>query len=302
MADNDKKGIKLVKDFAKQVLFRLTYIGKDVADEVSGNQYICNKISEGKPFAAVRFGAVEARCVSKWMRKKAYSAYNLQSVSEAAGFFPNSKEMVDLFCEVYVEAASTADILAVWGVQDERKIVDKYCNKAKLTRVLALEPYFYSIPWSSALEGKKVLIVHPFIETIKGQLEHKNELFQNKSVLPEFKKVSFVKAVLSNAGEITEYASWFEALDSMKRAIGETDFDIAIIGAGAYGLPLAAYCKQIGKQAIQMAGATQILFGIKGKRWDKRKQYCELYNQYWTRPNLSETPKGKDKVEGGTYW
>ncbi|MCD7883766.1 MAG: hypothetical protein LUI87_08725 [Lachnospiraceae bacterium] len=80
------------------------------------------------------------------------------------------------------------------------------------------------------------------------------------------------------------------------------DFDVAIIGAGAYGLPLAAYCKERGAQAIQMSGATQILFGIKGKRWDDHPFISSLYNEYWVRPNESETPPLKQKVEGGSYW
>ena len=75
-------------------------------------------------------------------------------------------------------------------------------------------------------------------------------------------------------------------------------FDIAIIGCGAYGMPLAAYCKQIGKKAVHLGGATQLLFGIKGKRWDN----YSLYNDYWVRPLESETPRNAGKIESGCYW
>ena len=88
----------------------------------------------------------------------------------------------------------------------------------------------------------------------------------------------------------------------MQDQISQVDFDIAIIGAGAYGLPLAAYCKRIGKQAIQMSGATQLLFGIKGKRWDDHPVISKFYNESWVRPNSNETPTKKGKVEGGSYW
>ncbi|MCD7824193.1 MAG: hypothetical protein LUG86_09320 [Oscillospiraceae bacterium] len=111
-----------------------------------------------------------------------------------------------------------------------------------------------------------------------------------------------IKAVQTSAGVESEFSSWFDALDSMKKQIDQVDFDVAIIGAGAYGLPLAAYCKQKGSQAIQMSGATQILFGIKGKRWDSHPFISSLYNEYWVRPNESETPPQKQKVEGGSYW
>ena len=59
----------------------------------------------------------------------------------------------------------------------------------------------------------------------------------------------------------------------------KTSFDVAIIGCGAYGMPLGAMLKDAGKTVIHLGGVTQILFGIKGKRWDENKT-SELYNQY----------------------
>ena len=84
--------------------------------------------------------------------------------------------------------------------------------------------------------------------------------------------------------------------------ISKYDFDIAIIGAGAYSLPLAAYVKQLGKIAVQMSGSTQILFGIKGKRWEQIPEISKFFNENWIRPSEDETPKGSTKVEGGSYW
>ena len=70
----------------------------------------------------------------------------------------------------------------------------------------------------------------------------------------------------------------------------------------SYGLPLAAYVKKLGKQAIHMAGVTQLLFGIRGKRWDNDKLYHTFFNKNWCYPSVEETPKGNGQVEGGTYW
>ena len=78
------------------------------------------------------------------------------------------------------------------------------------------------------------------------------------------------------------------------------DFDIAIIGCGAYGLPLAAYVKSIGKQSIHLAGKTQLLFGIKGKRW--HDDPLTPYNKYWISPLPEDTPKNDTKIEKGCYW
>lgn len=97
-----------------------------------------------------------------------------------------------------------------------------------------------------------------------------------------------------------KYKTWFEALEDMKSQISGIDFDIALIGAGAYGMFLGAHCKALGKQAVHMGGALQLLFGIKGKRWDP----CGFYNEHWIRPATGETPKGVEKFEHGTfaYW
>ena len=41
------------------------------------------------------------------------------------------------------------------------------------------------------------------------------------------------------------------------------NFDIALIGCGAYGFPLAAFVKGIGKKAVHIGGPLQLFFGIK---------------------------------------
>lgn len=301
--DNDNKMIHLIKEIAKTGVFKISFFGKKILNENEGNKLIGEWLDSEKPFAIGRFGAVEARCINKYIKNIPYSEYNITSIKEAAGFFPNEPSYMNDFSEQYLLAAQEVNLLAVWGVEGERKIVDRYCPKAYLTKILALEPYFYKDPWSKHLKNKKVLIIHPFTETIRKQLENnRTHIFQNVDVLPEFKSVSYIKAVQSNAEAKTEFNSWFDALNYMCKEIDRADFDVAIIGAGAYGLPLAAYCKKIGKQAIQMAGAMQILFGIRGKRWESRTEYMSMMNSYWVRPSKRETPEGIQKVEGGSYW
>lgn len=100
-----------------------------------------------------------------------------------------------------------------------------------------------------------------------------------------------------------DFETWFDALDFMKNEISSKDFDIALIGCGAYGLPLAAHVKRMGKIAIQLAGWTQMLFGIYGNRWiEDQKEYAHFVNEHWTRPNETEKPKHSAIVENGCYW
>ena len=65
---------------------------------------------------------------------------------------------------------------------------------------------------------------------------------------------------------------------------------------------MAASLKCAGKQAIHLGGVTQILFGIKGKRWIENPRDKIPFNDSWVYPKLSETPEKKDIVEAGCYW
>jgi hypothetical protein len=123
--------------------------------------------------------------------------------------------------------------------------------------------------------------------------------------LPEFELI-VQKAVQTIAGTTDErYGNWFEALDAMYEEAMQKDFDVAILGCGAYGFPLAGRIKAAGRSAVHMGGTTQILFGIHGKRWDEDKNHQYLnryYSDAWVRLGVKDIPKGAGKVENGCYW
>ena len=76
---------------------------------------------------------------------------------------------------------------------------------------------------------------------------------------------------------------------------------------------LAAHVKRTGKKAVHLGGALQLLFGIKGKRWEDPNygvkewgisyaSYTNLINEYWVRPGNHLKTKNADQVEGACYW
>ena len=300
--DNDNKLVKQIKQIVKRVKFRFDYRDLSIMPENEGNRAIRELIVKGTPGFVGRGGATEMRCIGEYLSGGSFSDRIRREISTLSGFFPTDDNNLRKFCETYIEAISKADIVSLWGVGAESMVVHRVCKSARFTELHALEPYYFSNPWSAALQGKKILVVHPFKDSIQKQYAKRQMLFPGTSVLPEFASLTCIRAVQSIAGEKTEYATWFDALEFMQNQISECDFDLAIIGAGAYGLPLAAYCKIIGKQAIQMSGATQLLFGIKGKRWDEHPVISKMYNEYWTRPDDKETPTQKAEIEGGSYW
>lgn len=301
--DNDKKIIKILKQHIKQIKFKFDYRDIKVMTEQEGNHAISEMLGSEVPAYVARGGATEMRCIAEYLRTGKFSEKIKSEISNLSGVFPNDADTLAKFCDMYINAISQADIVSLWGVGAESQVVHHKCLKSKFTELHALEPYYFCNPWSAALRGKKVLVIHPFKDSIEHQYYNNRALiYPDKDVLPQFAKLTCIKAVQSIAGQKTEFVSWFEALEYMKHEIDKSDFEVAIIGAGAYGLPLAAYCKEIGKQAIQMSGATQLLFGIKGKRWDNHPIISKFYNDVWIRPDSSETPTQKQKVEGGSYW
>lgn len=125
----------------------------------------------------------------------------------------------------------------------------------------------------------------------------------DKDTLPEFGSLKIIKAIQSIGGKDNGFASWFDALKFMEDQIDATDYEVALIGCGAYGMPLAAHCKKMGKKAIHLGGALQLLFGIKGNRWEtEQKIYMKFYNEHWVRPLDNERPPSALNVENACYW
>ena len=223
-----------------------------------------------------------------------------QDIRNLSGVFPTDDATLAKFCRTYIECAHTADLLALWNVGAEREVVRGCGPATRYTKLRALEPYYHPHPWSAALAGKRVLVVHPFKNTIQRQYARREQLFPGTEILPAFADLRIVQAVQGLAGADTGYASWFDALAAMEQEMDAAPYDVAIIGAGAYGLPLAAHARDTGHVAVQMSGALQLLFGIRGKRWDDHPIISKLYNDAWVRPE--EGLAHKEKVEGGSYW
>lgn len=282
----------------------LTY-SKTPFSAAQGNDFIYNLIAKGEPFSVIRFGATEIRMMADVIKAEMIHKEKLSKWTDKrilnTGFFPNEYSEIKKFSDLYLECYKEADILGVWDIFMQDYFANKIAETVEFIPLYSLEPYYFNKPWSRALKNKKVLVIHPFTETIKKQYENREKLFRNPDVLPEFNLMT-VTAVQSIGGIHSEYNSWFDALDWMYDEALKIDFDIALIGCGAYGLPLAVRLKKAGKQAVQVGGALQLLFGIKGKRWDKKPEAYSLYNEYWVRPDERERPKTAKDVEGACYW
>lgn len=294
-------------------------LSKEYTDTInqSTSDLIYDRIMDDKPLMISRFGSTELNCLVNYMTRssgfKSYVDYitgktnyykwdarTLESMCTLSGFFPPSYDLLEDFSKLLIHDARDIDILGSW--LKEEVLLDKHLQNPEKVGLRNLEPYNHKNPWSRALEGKNVLVIHPFEKSIIEQYKRREFLFQDKRVLPEF-KLKTIKAIQTISNNKTSFKNWFEALDNMKGQINDMDFDIAIIGCGAYGMPLAAHIKRIGKKAVHLGGATQILFGVWGKRWETEYDYgTRFMNDNWARPMKEELPQDADKVEEACYW
>ncbi|GGG21685.1 hypothetical protein [Paenibacillus abyssi] len=280
--------------------------GKEIIMPSKGNELIEKLLKSNSPFMVARLGSTELECVTEYLNKnnsdRGWNEGIRKKICTLSGFFPSDDSSLDRFSKEFLEHVKNVDVMGVWYNPNEDVICRQFCSNASLVSLTSLEPYYHSDPWSKSLVDKKVLVIHPYAETIKHQYQYKREsLFTHTNVLPHF-DLQTIQAVQSIANNKTDYNSWFDAYGYMCDEIAKRDFDVAIIGAGAYGLPLASFIKNMGKQAIHMGGATQILFGIKGKRWDDHKIISSFYNDDWVRPSSNDIPQNYKNVEGGCYW
>ena len=261
------------------------------------------KILSGNPFMAARIGSTEIKAIlypglpkilKIFLKKRFFSR-----MFTLAGFFPSNEENIIKFSEMMRMDMQQVDILGSWRI--EEKFFKKELKNSIKIQLKYLEPYLNDEPWSKSLEGKKVLVIHPFAETIYEHYKKKDFLFPNKNILPNF-ELKVIKAVQSISGEKNSFQNWFQALEFMKEEISKKDFDVALIGCGAYGFPLAAHVKRIGKQSIHMGGSLQILFGIKGARWENHPIISKFFNENWVRPKLEDKPAKSHLVENNCYW
>src|SRR5690606_9425105 len=227
------------------------------------NGLISEYLKTGKPFLAGRLGSTETRFIlNSYLRENIFSDFEgcfktlsgsiniywkydkkfLNNLCDLSGFFPKDEKLTQRFVEVYENAIKQLDILGIWNEMEEFMEIPE---KTFLCKIRELEPWFYENPWSSHLKGKKVLVIHPFESDIQKQYNQRKNLYLNPDILPEF-ELKTIKAIQTIAGQKSEFETWFDALDSMKKQVNQTDFDVAVIGAGAYGLPLAAHIKDLG--------------------------------------------------------
>lgn len=321
-----KKFIKLLKKLRRRYIERHDLpqprpLNKEMDPDIISS-HIREKLLSPEPCMLSRFGAVEIGCVVnylgiyhqkrkiiKYIKGEAFPWWweeeTMYPMRNNAGFFSATPELLKRFSEMMIEDMPLIDILASWRFEEE--YFSKELQNAYKIDFEPYNPFWSDVPWTAALENKKVLVVHPFAETIQKQYLRKEPIHKDPRVLPTF-DLQTIKAIqtIGNQGD-GRFETWFDALEFMKSEIDKRDYDVCLLGCGAYGMPLAAHVKRSGKKAVHLGGSLQLLFGIRGARWENSNynatyNYSKLMNEFWVKPSATETPSKAQQVEEGCYW
>lgn len=274
---------------------------------VDGNNFISHYLKNNKPFAAGKIGITELNilyCFYQLKNNLSLIPHLKHEVEDIAGLYPYTEQNVINFAEKLLSLLPNIDLIPVWNKvipQFEMYILDNFCKNSYRTTLEQLEPYFDNNPWTKYLENKKVLVFSPFADSIDKNFNNLEKIWsgkiKNNFELKTYKYPFALKItnenIYCNSNEI--YKHYLNILEN------ET-FDVGIFGTGYTSLLFTLRCKQLGKAGIHLGGSTQILFGIKGRRWKEIDRFKNVFNDYWTEPLEHEKPLKLNTVEGGCYW
>ncbi len=277
------------------------FLGKMPPSDEEANTLIGQKIKSGKPFALCRLGSAEFTLMQLYDEYQMFH-HNRLHQSNMYSLFHESIEEIDRWTMLTKEDMQDVDIMAYFEDHPiEEYLIRTYCRQAALIRLEQIETFLYDVPWTMALEGKKVLIISPFVETIKQQYPRMDKIYEGHKVLPSFELLTLKSVWFSGTDD--DFDTYFDALDYLYTEAMKIDFDIALLSCSTFGFNLACMFKRAGRQAIQYGGALQVLFGIRGARWDN-SPYTKYYNDYWVRAPKTEAPSKsfQKKLDNGCYW
>ena len=176
-------------------------------------------------------------------------------------------------------------------IQNNFNIKDKNDFNKSLCRDKILIHYYYIESIYPFLhdfkiwgEGKKILIISPFSESIKYQTKPdrinnliNNYTFPNFTLLTYNTPITYNKDITDLQKEV-DTNNWIEQCKKMEEEISQLDFDVALLSCASYANYLGSFIStKMNKKAIYIGGPLNVIFNIHGKRYTN-KFYNDINN------------------------
>lgn len=291
-----------------------------------GARELVRAVQVGGAYAAGKLGTSELDALCWYISHRqnkvgtgraAYPRHVFQHMVVNAGLFPARPESIDGWCEHMLQAVLPyMDLMVEWSPTSklhEYYFLEAHAPQSRRTVLRALEPYYeedvgdrytLAIP-----DGAKVAIISPFTDTILAQGPRLHEVWPSKPMwnpsitcIPIQTFFTPLVTSLPTQQWPAGITCWKAACDAIIEKVRVVGAKYAIVGCGALSLPIVVALKSAGCVAIHTGGATQIMFGIKGRRWDAHGIISNFYNDAWVRPAAHEIPEHASAIENGCYF
>lgn len=271
--------------------------------QIDINVEIIESILNKNPKSFGKIGSVESSYINHYLE-----GYDFEFISKkyddllytSAGIYIQDEADFQNWSEMYINAIKNTNFLLQWSSAD-KKLLSKIKRKDNISKsFIGLEPFTLGKNgWHYFLKDKKVLCISPFSKSIQANIKNYSFIWNNAHI----GKVYTIQASYPEILEGKNPTNWEIKLDKVIDQINKVDFDVATIGYGGFSLIIGDYIRNLGKTSIHLGGSNQILYGIKGKRWDKNFEAYSWYGgNYWIRLSKNEVPKFNKMLEGGAYW
>jgi hypothetical protein len=279
------------------------------------NKFVIDLITklnnEKIPFVISRY-ASEGAAAYNLIIKNIFNIPNFLSIN--GGIYSSNPQDIKKYYFAFFNSIEKSDGMAIFETINIIKSSEDYFTKVKKIPALTyqvLEPFYCILnnikPWTHYLEGKKILIVSPFVESFKKQLANGFRLFkdENNNIFRPNQEFVFYKC-FNTAGGNHLHSSWIETFTIMCNDIAKLDFDFVLLSCGGYGMPLTHFIKKkLNKSSVYVGGGLQLFFGIIVKRWETSDVILKIINENgckFIKPSEDEKIKNLGLIENGCYW
>lgn len=293
----------------KRELSQWARMGCELLDGGQVRAVIAKHLREKKPYTAAKIGANEYFLLRWWMGEK-ITGSRFDALHENAGLFPNDPVFYRKYAEVFAAGVRSLDLLGLWTGKGE----PGFYSQMGLDCAVTSFPHFageyggiakgQDTGWFPEMKGYRVMVVSSFADLMnrRANRESWDLYWAGRIPWPEpasIQAVPFPYGFEKSTQE--QYGDSIGLLERFKATHREQmeNSDLLLVGCGAYAIPILAWAKEHGKVAIHLGGDIQLLFGIKGGRWD---DLPGLYNEHWVRPGSELTPSVAPNVENSCYW
>jgi hypothetical protein len=271
---------------------RIEYNYKSRINAVELNENISFAIDNSIPYFFARFGETEFRAIwqtleLKYKIRRRYSLNLIRDLEKLAGVFPTNDNFIHAFSNEYTNSIKKANVVGTWLDYREKALVNLLFNSIDVCGLNDVEPFFLQKPWTKSLDGKNVLVIHSFTNSIHSQITKLNKIVVGNMVLENI-NYTIIKPPLTTIESGRRSDNWLMELELLKKEVDSLDYDVALISCGSYGIPISSYIFSKGKVVLYLGGVLQLFFAIKGGRWEKDPKYNKLINDDWIKPNLAD--------------